>query len=55
MFSQDTFKDANCDPLSDCGLIVGSDRQGVCAKHEDSILTAISQKVSNSKYHYVQE
>jgi hypothetical protein len=24
MFSQDTFKDANCDPLSDWGAIVGS-------------------------------
>jgi hypothetical protein len=39
------FKDANCDPLSDWGAMVGSDRQCVCAKHEDSILIAITQKV----------
>jgi hypothetical protein len=45
MFSQDTFVDANCDALSDLCAIVGSDRQCVCAKHEDSILIAISQKV----------
>ena len=38
MFSQDTFKDTNCDPLSDWDAIVGSDRQCVCTKHENSIL-----------------
>jgi hypothetical protein len=45
MFSEDTFVDANRDASSDVRAIVGSDRQCVCAEHEDSILIATSQKV----------